>query len=72
MSESVPTAAAVKYEVVESKDTSFSGRTRLRAFIVAPEAKTREQRAQTALKAAVDAQKESGVDHAFVQLMYAR
>lgn len=71
-SESVPMAAAVKYEVVKSENTSFASRTRLRAFIVAPEAKTREQRAQTALKAAVDAQKETGVDHTSVQLMYAR
>jgi hypothetical protein len=71
-SESVPTAAAVKYEVVKSNNTSFAGRTRLRAFIVAPEAKTPEQRAQTALKAAVDAQKETGFDYIFVQLMYDR
>ena len=58
----VPTDQATVYELISVNDTSFAARKRLSARIVAPTAVTHEQRAQTALKAAVDLQKERRVD----------
>lgn len=46
----------VAYTVVDRKNISIPGRTRLSASIVAPEALTVEQRAQTAMKAAKELQ----------------
>lgn len=57
-----PTDQATVYELISSNETSFAARKRLSAMIVAPTAVTHEQRAQTALKAAVDLQKEKRVD----------
>ena len=58
----VPTNQASMYETISVNDTSFGARKRLSARIVAPTAVTHEQRAQTALKAAVDLQKQRRVD----------
>lgn len=46
----------VKYTVVDRQNVSIPGRTRLSASIVAPEALTFEQRAQTVMKAAKELQ----------------
>lgn len=56
------TDQAVEYEMVSIDDLSFLGRKRVSAVIVAPTALTLEQRAQTALKAAVDLQKRTSAD----------
>lgn len=58
----LPTAQAVEYRTIETSDLSFPGRKRMRAAILAPAASTVEQRAQTALKAAVDLQERTGAD----------
>lgn len=51
---------AKPYEVVSSNDFSFPGRKRVSRSIIAPSAKSYEERAHTAIKAAYDLQKESG------------
>lgn len=50
---------AVEYTVVKTEDVSFAGRTRVNRYVVAAHANTREQRAQTAIKAAMDLQHET-------------
>ena len=53
---------AHEYEVIETSDTSFSGRKRLRLFITAPTATTKLGRTPTVEKAARDLQQQSGAD----------
>jgi hypothetical protein len=66
---SVPTSAAVSYAIVSVEDTSMPNRKRARAIITAPEARTADQRAQTALKAALELRAPTKATHIFVQLM---
>jgi hypothetical protein len=74
----VPTAHAVPCELVELRDISVPGRARSRAFIAVPPTDgkptplTADQRAQTALKAAVEIQRNRGADYVLVQLMFDR
>jgi hypothetical protein len=67
---SVPTSAAVPCELVEVRDTSFPGRERRRAFIAAPVDLTVDQRAQTALVAAVEIQRNTGSAYVLVQMAF--
>ncbi len=52
---------AKAYKIVGRGDFSFPGRERLEWFIVS-DAKTKEERAQTVIKAAIELQEESGAD----------
>ncbi|MEJ5361118.1 MAG: hypothetical protein WHV26_03560 [Spirochaetota bacterium] len=50
------------YDIIQKEDISFPGRKRFKIFIIAPEAKTFEQRGLTALKAAMDFCYENDLD----------
>lgn len=59
---------AVPYQVISTKDFSFAGRKRLVVSITAPTAQSADQRAQTALKAAVDLQRGRDADEVSADL----
>lgn len=64
----VPINKAVAYQVLSVADISFPGRKRLNVSLIAPAALTGEERAQTALKAAVDVQQQEGADEVSANL----
>jgi hypothetical protein len=69
----VPTSEAVPCELVEMKDFSSPDRRRARAFIAVPggvNSLTADQRAQTALKAAVEIRTVKGADYVVVQMAF--
>lgn len=68
-SPSVKIENAQTYTAIEQKDFSFLGRTRVEFNIVSPNAKTSDQFAQTAIKAALEKQKETNAQVVFVQLL---
>lgn len=59
---------AKPYSVFNQKDLSVVGRNRLEWWIQSPEAKSFEERAQTAMKAAIDLQKKNAADFVNVWL----
>lgn len=60
---------AKSYEVVLEKDLSFPGRKRIRQHIVAPKAKTADERAHTVMKAAIELQTQKDADLAMIMLV---
>jgi hypothetical protein len=60
--------SAQTYQVIGTSDISFSGRKRVQYNIVSPGAKAREQFAQTAMQAAIDAAQKENADVSAVYL----
>ncbi len=63
-----PLSEAKTYTVINKMDVSIPGRKRMGIVIISSEAKTYNELAQTAMKAAMDYQKETGADLSYVWL----
>lgn len=59
---SIDLSKAKPYSIFHEGDFSFAGRKRMEWWVTSPEAKSFEERAQTAIKAAIDLQKKSNAD----------
>ena len=59
---SIDLSKAKPYSIFHEGDFSFPGRKRMEWWVISPEAKSFEERAQTAIKAAIDLQKKSNAD----------
>ena len=59
---------AKSYSVIDSSDESFPGRKRIEFVILAPEASTFEQFAHTAIKAAINKERETKYDVIYIRL----
>lgn len=64
----VDVSQAKDYQVISSEDFSFTGRKRVQINIAAPDASNYEELAQTAIKAAMDFQKQQNADVVYIFL----
>jgi RNA polymerase subunit RPABC4/transcription elongation factor Spt4 len=64
----VDVSQAKDYQVISSEDFSFTGRKRIQINIAAPDATSYEELAQTAIKAALDFQKQQNANVVYIFL----